>query len=205
MVEAGLAANSDQARVALEASLSDAVISEFQSRVIEFAKKSEEQRKFGCPNNPVVREIRSFEETEPAVFSVEVSAKDRKVVVAGCHRPAVRLVNGAGEEIPYAFIYRREFFPSDMIAAWIRHLVRQTESDGGCATALVSPEWKQVRILCPVPADDARNRLANIVALATEPMSVDLKKASGKDELPEELAVAVDSSGFFRFKGQRKK
>lgn len=206
MVETGLAANADQACVALKAELSEAAIREFQSRVIEFAKDSEEQRKFGCPKNPVVGEIRSFEETEPAGFSVEVSAKDRKVVVVGCHRPAVRLVNGAGGEIPYAFIYKRKFWPSDMIAAWIRHLVRQTKSGGGgCATALVSPEWKQVRVLCPVPADDARNRLANIVALAAEPMSVDLKKACGQDELPEELAAAVDSSGFLRYKGQRRR
>ena len=43
------------------------------------------------------------------------------------------------------------------------------------------------------------------VALAAEPMSVDLKKASGQDELPEELAAAVDSSGFLRYKGQRRK
>jgi hypothetical protein len=206
MVETGLAANSDQACTALEAELSMEVIGDFQSKVIEFARNSEEQRKFGCPNNPVVGEIRRFEETEPEGFSVGVSAKGRKAVVVGCHRPAVRLVNGAGDKIPYAFVYRRTFWQSDMIAAWIRHLVRQTESGGGgCVTALVSPEWKQVRILCPVPDDDARNRLANIVALAAEPMSVDLKKASGKDELPEELQTAVDSSGFLRYKGQRKK
>ena len=218
MVETGLAADADQARGVLETQLSEEMIDEFRRRVIGFANNSEEQRKFGCPGNPVVQELLRFENAEPVVFSVAVSLEDRttakgqeevknhKVVVVGCHRPAVRLVNGAGEEIPYAFEYRRKFWSSDMIASWIRHLVRQVEScEGGCATALVSPEWKQVRILCPVPAAEARRRITNIVAFATSSMPVDLKKISCKDELPEELAAAVDSSEYFRFKGQRGK
>ena len=205
MVESGSAANADQASAALKSGLSDETIQEFQSRTIEFAKTSEEQRKLGCPGNPVAREIRAFEAAEPVSFSVELSVENnREAAVVGSLLPTVELVNGDGNPIQYSFVYKEKLWPSDWIAAWIRHLVRQT-TGGGCATAVVSLEWKHVKVLCPVPADEAKKRLAEIVMLATKPMPVDLEKARGVDELPEELAAAADYSAFLKYKGQRSK
>ena len=210
MVESGYAANADQASAALKTVLSDEAIKEFQSKTIEFAKTSEEQRKLGCPNHPVAQGIRAFEAAEPVRFAVELSVekyqKPTEVAVVGSQLPTVKLVNGNGDPIQYSFVYKEKLWPSDCFAIWIRHLVRQTTEGGeGCATAVVSPEWKHVKVLCPVPADEAEERLAKIVTLATKPMPVDLEKARGVDELPEELATAADYSAFLKYKGQRSK
>ena len=142
--------------------------------------------------------------TTPERVVVRLSAGGRDVEVVGSQLPPVEIANGSGGRMPYAFVFKGRFWPSDHIGAWIRHLVRQAVG-GACTTALVSPEWKHVRILAPVPAEKATELLAGIVAFATRKTVVDPAMAGGGEEPPEELAPLLDPGPFLRYKGQKSK
>ena len=204
LAESGAAVDPDEASRMLEGSLSQETIQEFQARTVEFAKDSQEQKDFGTPDDPVVASIKSFAGGTPERVAVRLSVGGRDIDVVGNQLPPVEIVNGSGERVPYAFVFKGRFWPSDHVGAWIRHLVRQIQ-DGACTTALVSPEWKHVKILAPVPVGKATELLAGIVAFATRRMVVDPARAGGREEPPGELAPLLDSGPFLRFKGQKSK
>ena len=203
MVEEGAAPDAGMAEAELETQVGDEAIEKFQSKVVDFAKKDRDQDDFACPGEPLAKRYLEFRGQDVQPYSAVVEVEGRRVRLEGWMQPPVLLKARSGKDIPHVFEYREKKFARwDAAASVIRHLARQVAGKG-CVTIRLSPD-DSPKTLRPLPQNDAKARLSEIVRLAMQPLAVDIRTAAGAgDELPGEYGEAVDDYDFCFFKGKK--
>ncbi len=203
LVEQGAAFGSAAAAEAIRRAVSSDAIKQFQSLVLGFAQKSDDQMNFGCPNDPLYRNYVSYLAKTPEKFRSDAFDIGGKTVrIVGAFHPPAMLTNASENTTCNDLVFfDGKPYQSEFIKAWIRHLVRQIVS-GGTARILFWPNTTQ--LLVPVPRDEAKRRLSTILELATKKTPVDLRKTKGKeDQLPEAYKEPLDYNAYLKFKGKK--
>lgn len=219
LVEKGDASERDEIAEKIRAATSAEAIDKFQKLAIEFAKNTEELKRFGCPNDRLWEKYTEYCGRDPEPFppiSLKVKAKverngektevEKEVKIVGSLRPLVALTNSSGDSVLHDLVFfGNKPYPSDYVEAWIRHLVRQIVQREETAPSVTALFWPtSVQSLHPVSPDEAESRLQKILELATVKMPIDLKTASGgADKLPEEFSEPLDYDAHLKYKGKR--
>ena len=203
LAESGAASGGEEAADMIREAVSEQAIGQFRSQVVEFAQRSEEQKAFGCPHDPLYDKFEAYDAGMPVPFPpVAFDIGGKTVRIVGSFRPPAILTNSAGNPLSADLVFLHAApYPSDWVRRWIRHLVRQIVT-GPVAMVLFWPA--ATRLFVPVPVDEARRRLSRILELATAEVPVDLENVRGADDKPPEaFTEPLDYDEYRKYKGKK--
>ena len=100
LAESGAASGGEEAADMIREAVSEQAIGQFRSQVVEFAQRSEEQKAFGCPHDPLYDKFEAYDAGMPVPFPpVAFDIGGKTVRIVGSFRPPAILTNSAGNPL----------------------------------------------------------------------------------------------------------